>query len=82
MDFSISNEIVESSESLFERSVVIKAVELIQIDKVRLQSLQASFHSSNNVLSAQSFIVHSRARFEENFCRNDKVFSPFGAQPS
>jgi hypothetical protein len=57
MHLATSNEVIKSLHRFFNRSVVVKAVDLEQVDVVDIQSLQAGIDGVEDRLARETTVV-------------------------
>ena len=70
------HQVIQRVEHLFDRGCRVKTVELIQIDMIELQTAQALFDATDDVIARTAAGVHpGRARFAKHFGGNHHVFA-------
>src|SRR6185437_9635039 len=70
-----SHAVVERIERLLERSERIEPVDLVQIDVIELQALEACIERMEDVVAREPELVDARTGCSEHLGRNDELIS-------
>ena len=81
-DFTDSDQVIHRPHCLVKRRVMVKAMELVKVNKVGLQSPQAGLNCLADVFSRQAFGVGRWPHAKPTFGRDHEVVALPAAQPT
>ncbi|MEJ7605704.1 MAG: hypothetical protein WKF37_05430, partial [Bryobacteraceae bacterium] len=73
-NFAAADQIIESFQGFFDRSFVIEAMDLVEVDVIGLETAQAVFDSVHDVLAGQAALVGIVSHGVEDFGGDDDLF--------
>ena len=74
-DLPLPDQIGKGAERLFKRREAVEAVDLIEVDVVRVETQQTGFDSMENMKAGETYLIGARPHASEHFGRNHDVFA-------